>query len=79
MEVEKPGKRLMKRGTTLKLYFINTRKILCFCFPSPPLHTHTLFICFLFVSQVFSFPGDLQLRMSSIASEEYPQFDTVPG
>ncbi|CAG10511.1 unnamed protein product, partial [Tetraodon nigroviridis] len=29
--------------------------------------------------EVFSFPGDLQLRMSSIASEEYPPFDAVPG
>uniref|UniRef100_A0A674PHH8 Grainyhead-like transcription factor 1 n=1 Tax=Takifugu rubripes TaxID=31033 RepID=A0A674PHH8_TAKRU len=29
--------------------------------------------------EVFSFPGELQLRMSSIASEEYPQFDAAPG
>uniref|UniRef100_A0A3Q3WTF1 Grh/CP2 DB domain-containing protein n=1 Tax=Mola mola TaxID=94237 RepID=A0A3Q3WTF1_MOLML len=28
---------------------------------------------------VFSFPGDLQLRMASMTPDEYPQFDTVPG
>lgn len=55
---------------------MNHRKILCFLETPTAKHSHTLF---LFVLQVFSFPGDLQLRMSSIASEEYPQFDTVPG
>ncbi|XP_014065710.1 grainyhead-like protein 1 homolog isoform X6 [Salmo salar] len=29
--------------------------------------------------EVFSFPGDLQLRLASIAPEEYSTFDTVPG
>ncbi|XP_052352970.1 grainyhead-like protein 1 homolog isoform X3 [Oncorhynchus keta] len=29
--------------------------------------------------EVFSFPGDLQLRLASIAPEEYSAFDTVPG
>ncbi|XP_029569773.1 grainyhead-like protein 1 homolog isoform X7 [Salmo trutta] len=29
--------------------------------------------------EVFSFPGDLQLRLASIAPEEYGAFDTVPG
>ncbi|KAG8013350.1 Grainyhead-like protein 1-like protein, partial [Nibea albiflora] len=29
--------------------------------------------------EVFSFPGDLQLRMASMTPDEYPQFDTVPG
>ncbi|XP_041711403.2 grainyhead-like protein 1 homolog isoform X2 [Coregonus clupeaformis] len=29
--------------------------------------------------EVFSFPGDLQLRLASIAPEEYTAFDTVPG
>ncbi|XP_049918266.1 grainyhead-like protein 1 homolog [Epinephelus moara] len=29
--------------------------------------------------EVFSFPGDLQLRMASMAPEDYTQFDTVPG
>ncbi|KAM4625489.1 grainyhead-like protein 1 homolog isoform 2-T2 [Polymixia lowei] len=29
--------------------------------------------------EVFSFPGDLQLRMASIAPEDYSAFDTVPG
>ncbi|XP_024271754.1 grainyhead-like protein 1 homolog isoform X2 [Oncorhynchus tshawytscha] len=29
--------------------------------------------------EVFSFPGDLQLRMASISTEEYSVFDTVPG
>uniref|UniRef100_A0A667YF50 Grainyhead-like transcription factor 1 n=1 Tax=Myripristis murdjan TaxID=586833 RepID=A0A667YF50_9TELE len=29
--------------------------------------------------EVFSFPGDLQLRMASIAPEDYTAFDTVPG
>uniref|UniRef100_A0A3B4V5E1 Grainyhead-like transcription factor 1 n=1 Tax=Seriola dumerili TaxID=41447 RepID=A0A3B4V5E1_SERDU len=28
---------------------------------------------------VFSFPGDLQLRMASMTPEEYPQFNTMPG
>uniref|UniRef100_A0A3Q3JKT0 Grh/CP2 DB domain-containing protein n=1 Tax=Monopterus albus TaxID=43700 RepID=A0A3Q3JKT0_MONAL len=28
---------------------------------------------------VFSFPGDLQLRMTSMTPEHYPQFDAVPG
>uniref|UniRef100_A0A3Q3MA05 Grainyhead-like transcription factor 1 n=1 Tax=Labrus bergylta TaxID=56723 RepID=A0A3Q3MA05_9LABR len=28
---------------------------------------------------VFSFPGDLQLRMASLTPEEYPHFDNVPG
>lgn len=31
------------------------------------------------VAQVFSFPGDLQLRMASITPEDYSAFDTVPG
>uniref|UniRef100_A0A8C5GIC3 Grh/CP2 DB domain-containing protein n=1 Tax=Gouania willdenowi TaxID=441366 RepID=A0A8C5GIC3_GOUWI len=29
--------------------------------------------------EVFSFPGDLQLRMASMTSEDYTQFDTMPG
>ncbi|XP_071399812.1 grainyhead-like protein 1 homolog isoform X1 [Centroberyx affinis] len=29
--------------------------------------------------EVFSFPGDLQLRMASIAPEDYSAFDTMPG
>uniref|UniRef100_A0A3Q3LVW6 Grainyhead-like transcription factor 1 n=1 Tax=Mastacembelus armatus TaxID=205130 RepID=A0A3Q3LVW6_9TELE len=29
--------------------------------------------------EVFSFPGDLQLRMASMTPEDYSQFDTVPG
>uniref|UniRef100_A0A3B4D0H7 Grh/CP2 DB domain-containing protein n=1 Tax=Pygocentrus nattereri TaxID=42514 RepID=A0A3B4D0H7_PYGNA len=29
--------------------------------------------------EVFSFPGDLQLRMASMAQEEYATFDTVSG
>uniref|UniRef100_A0A4W5QUI3 Grainyhead-like transcription factor 1 n=1 Tax=Hucho hucho TaxID=62062 RepID=A0A4W5QUI3_9TELE len=29
--------------------------------------------------EVFSFPGDLQLRLASIAPEEYSAFNTVPG
>ncbi|XP_072546586.1 grainyhead-like protein 1 homolog isoform X2 [Salminus brasiliensis] len=29
--------------------------------------------------EVFSFPGDLQLRMASMAQEEYAAFDTVSG
>ncbi|XP_075873986.1 grainyhead-like protein 1 homolog isoform X1 [Nelusetta ayraudi] len=29
--------------------------------------------------EVFSFPGDLQLRVSSMAPNDYPQFDAVPG
>uniref|UniRef100_A0A3P8ZZC3 Grh/CP2 DB domain-containing protein n=1 Tax=Esox lucius TaxID=8010 RepID=A0A3P8ZZC3_ESOLU len=29
--------------------------------------------------EVFSFPGDLQLRMASITPEEYSSFDTAPG
>nr|XP_020446393.1 grainyhead-like protein 1 homolog isoform X2 [Monopterus albus] len=29
--------------------------------------------------EVFSFPGDLQLRMTSMTPEHYPQFDAVPG
>ncbi|XP_029586467.1 grainyhead-like protein 1 homolog [Salmo trutta] len=29
--------------------------------------------------EVFSFPGDLQLRMASISAEEYSVFDTMPG
>ncbi|XP_061897628.1 grainyhead-like protein 1 homolog isoform X1 [Entelurus aequoreus] len=29
--------------------------------------------------EVFSFPGDLQLRMSSMTSDDYTQFETVPG
>ncbi|XP_029316468.1 grainyhead-like protein 1 homolog isoform X3 [Cottoperca gobio] len=29
--------------------------------------------------EVFSFPGDLQLRMSSMTPEDYTQFNTVPG
>lgn len=29
--------------------------------------------------QVFSFPGDLQLRMASIAHEDYHAFDTMSG
>lgn len=29
--------------------------------------------------QVFSFPGDLHLRMGSIAQEDYPTFDTMSG
>ncbi|XP_020496372.1 grainyhead-like protein 1 homolog isoform X1 [Labrus bergylta] len=29
--------------------------------------------------EVFSFPGDLQLRMASLTPEEYPHFDNVPG
>ncbi|XP_034078162.1 grainyhead-like protein 1 homolog isoform X1 [Gymnodraco acuticeps] len=29
--------------------------------------------------EVFSFPGDLQLRMSSMAPEDYTQFNNVPG
>uniref|UniRef100_A0A3Q1HPZ8 Grainyhead-like transcription factor 1 n=1 Tax=Acanthochromis polyacanthus TaxID=80966 RepID=A0A3Q1HPZ8_9TELE len=29
--------------------------------------------------EVFSFPGDLQLRMTSMTPEDYPQFDTMPG
>ncbi|KAM6973591.1 grainyhead-like protein 1 homolog isoform 2-T2 [Aplochiton taeniatus] len=29
--------------------------------------------------EVFSYPGDLQLRMASIAPEDYSEFDTVPG
>ncbi|XP_056151874.1 grainyhead-like protein 1 homolog [Lampris incognitus] len=29
--------------------------------------------------EVFSFPGDLQLRMASITPEDYGAFDTVPG
>uniref|UniRef100_A0A3B4ZQK4 Grainyhead like transcription factor 1 n=1 Tax=Stegastes partitus TaxID=144197 RepID=A0A3B4ZQK4_9TELE len=28
---------------------------------------------------VFSFPGDLQLRMTSMTPEDYTQFDTMPG
>lgn len=36
-------------------------------------------ICSLCVLQVFSFPGDLQLRMASMTPEDYTQFDTVPG
>ncbi|XP_051579605.1 grainyhead-like protein 1 homolog isoform X2 [Myxocyprinus asiaticus] len=30
-------------------------------------------------SEVFSFPGDLQLRMASITQEDYTTFDTVSG
>uniref|UniRef100_A0A673C5E8 Grh/CP2 DB domain-containing protein n=1 Tax=Sphaeramia orbicularis TaxID=375764 RepID=A0A673C5E8_9TELE len=29
--------------------------------------------------EVFTFPGDLQLRMASMTPEDYTQFDTVPG
>ncbi|XP_061157057.1 grainyhead-like protein 1 homolog isoform X1 [Syngnathus typhle] len=29
--------------------------------------------------EVFSFPGELQLRMSSMTPEDYTHFDTVPG
>uniref|UniRef100_A0AAQ5ZZS0 Grh/CP2 DB domain-containing protein n=1 Tax=Amphiprion ocellaris TaxID=80972 RepID=A0AAQ5ZZS0_AMPOC len=29
--------------------------------------------------EVFSFPGDLQLRMTSMTPEDYAQFDTMPG
>ncbi|XP_060938851.1 grainyhead-like protein 1 homolog [Limanda limanda] len=29
--------------------------------------------------EVFSFPGDLQLRMASMAPEDYTHFNTVPG
>ncbi|XP_055361810.1 grainyhead-like protein 1 homolog isoform X3 [Betta splendens] len=29
--------------------------------------------------EVFSFPGDLQLRMSSMTPEDYPPFDTMQG
>lgn len=29
--------------------------------------------------EVFSFPGDLQLRMASMTPEDYTQFDTMPG
>ncbi|KAM3870993.1 grainyhead-like protein 1 homolog [Diretmus argenteus] len=29
--------------------------------------------------EVFSFPGDLQLRMATITPEDYSAFDTVPG
>ncbi|XP_008284543.1 grainyhead-like protein 1 homolog isoform X3 [Stegastes partitus] len=29
--------------------------------------------------EVFSFPGDLQLRMTSMTPEDYTQFDTMPG
>ncbi|XP_018589445.1 grainyhead-like protein 1 homolog isoform X1 [Scleropages formosus] len=30
-------------------------------------------------SEVFSFPGDLQLRMPSIAPDDYASFDTIPS
>lgn len=40
------------------------------------LHCLSVYLC---VLQVFSFPGDLQLRMSSMAPEDYTQFNTVPG
>lgn len=36
-------------------------------------------ICFLLALQVFSFPGDLQLRMASMTPEDYTQFNTTPG
>lgn len=36
-------------------------------------------ICFLLALQVFSFPGDLQLRMASMTPEDYAQFNTAPG
>lgn len=29
--------------------------------------------------EVFSFPGDLQLRMAAMTPEDYTQFDTMPG
>uniref|UniRef100_A0A672IBT0 Grainyhead-like transcription factor 1 n=1 Tax=Salarias fasciatus TaxID=181472 RepID=A0A672IBT0_SALFA len=29
--------------------------------------------------EVFSFPGDLQLRMATMTPEDYTQFDTIPG
>ncbi|KAA8582154.1 hypothetical protein FQN60_008894 [Etheostoma spectabile] len=39
----------------------------------------TLFICFLCAQQVFSFPGDLQLRMATMSPRDYNQFNTVQG
>ncbi|CDQ97866.1 unnamed protein product, partial [Oncorhynchus mykiss] len=73
---QKRTKREREREGSLYSLALATTLVMDACLNPDPLSP---LLCPLCVPQVFSFPGDLQLRMASISTEECSVFDTVPG